>query len=423
MVRLNFSLFTFSFLLSTLRMRGRTQAWAALGLLTALNLFNYIDRYVLPAVQPQIKAEFHVSDAQLGFLTTSFFLCYMIAAPVMGWLADRYQRRILICAGGLVWSGATLLTYYTHTFDELLVRHTVVGIGEATFATIAGAFLADYFPEEKRGRVLGFFNIALPLGAALGYVLGGWLGTAHGWRAPFYVAALPGAALALGMLAIKEPRRGSSDSLLETQKRGTLRGLASNPAFWTATLGMAFLTFSLGGLAVWMPTFLSRVRGMSLQQANFYFGAITGVNALIASIVGGWIADRMLRRHAGANYWISGFAMAAGIPFMAIAIFVPGPLMFPAIAIGEFLMFLNAGPLNAATVNSVGAHIRSTALAVNIFVVHLLGDVPSSTAMGKVSDSSSLTMAFILALIANALSAAVLFYGARFAPKLDEAAA
>src|SRR5207302_2679532 len=189
------------------------------------------------------------------------------------------------------------------------------------------------------------------------------------------------------------------------------------------TLGMAFLTFSLGGLSVWMPTFLSRMRGLTLQQANLYFGAITGVNAILGSLVGGWIADRMLRRNPGANYWVSGFAMAAGIPFMAIAIFMPGRWMFPAIAVGEFLLFLNAGPLNAAVVNSVGAHIRSTALAVNIFALHLLGDVPSATAMGKVADSKSLSTAFILALVANALSAAILFYGARFAPKREHSAA
>ena len=400
-------------------MRTRSQAWTALGLLTALNLFNYVDRYVLPAVQPEVQKEFHVSDAQIGFLTTSFFLCYMVAAPVMGWLADRYPRRVLICLGGLVWSVATLLTYYTHTFNELL-GHTVVGVGEATFATIAPAFIADYFPEEKRGRALGFFNVALPLGVALGYAVGGWLAPTHGWRAPFYVAALPGAVLALAMLAVREPERGASDHLRPTSQGTALRGLLHNPAFWTATLGMAMLTFSLGGLSVWMPTFLSRMRGLTLKQANFYFGIITGVNAIVATLVGGWIADRMLRRNAGANYWVAGFGMAAGILPMAVAIFVPGRWMFPAIAMGEFLVFLNAGPLNAAIVNSVGANIRATALAVNIFVLHLLGDVLSAPVIGKLSDMTSLQTAFSLALVANALSAAVLFYGARFAPRLPQ---
>ena len=397
-------------------MRSRSQAWTALGLLTALNLFNYVDRYVLPAVQPEVQKEFHVSDAQIGFLTTSFFLCYMVAAPVMGWLADRYPRRVLICLGGLVWSGATLLTYYTHTFNELLVRHTVVGVGEATFATIAPAFIADYFPEEKRGRALGFFNVALPLGVALGYAVGGWLAPTHGWRAPFYVAALPGAVLALAMLAVREPERGASDHLRPTSQGTALRGLLHNPAFWTATLGMAMLTFSLGGLSVWMPTFLSRMRGYSLQHANYLFGAIIAADGTIASLAGGWLGDRLLRRTRSAYYLVSAASMGLGIPIMAIALFNRGPAMVPGIALAGFLLLLNTAPLNAAVINSVGGHIRATAIAANIFVIHFLGDAFSPWLIGKISDRSSLESGFISTVVATALSSAILFYGMRFAP-------
>jgi len=365
-----------------------------------------------------VQREFHVTDAEIGFLTTAFFLCYIVAAPLMGWLADRYPRRIIIALGGLVWSGATLLTAFTHTFRELLVRHTVVGIGEASFVTIAPAFLADLYSEDRRGRILSIFYIAIPVGTAMGYVVGGWLGPSYGWRTPFYVAAAPGVVLSLAMLALAEPERGQRDLLRESPERRSLAGLARNPAFWTATLGMAMYTFSIGGLSVWMPTFLSRVRAIPLKEANLSFGLITLFNGIVATLIGGWLGDKFLKRKPGAYYVLSAFAMAAGIIPMAIAIYVPGRAMFPAIFVGEFLIFLNTGPLNAAIVNSVGAHIRATAIAVNLFVIHLLGDVPAPPLIGKISDRTSLETAFVTVLVANALSAAILFYGARFAPAI-----
>src|SRR5713226_949616 len=238
----------------------------ALIILTALNLLNYIDRSVLFAVQPLVQAEFHLTNAEVGYLTSAFLLFYMVAAPFTGPLADRYSRKVIIVLGAIFWSGLTLLTAVTHTYRELLVRHTLVGIGEATFVTIAPTFVADLFPEEKRGRILGVFYLAIPVGTALGYVLGGNLGTRFGWRFPFYVAAAPGFLLALAVLFLKEPKRGQFDSIKETPERGTTFGLARNPAFLTATLGMAAMTFSLGGIQVWMPQFLYSERHYSLAQ-------------------------------------------------------------------------------------------------------------------------------------------------------------
>src|SRR5256885_7295544 len=286
-------------------MQTRHQARLALLLLTALNFLNYIDRSVLFAVQPLVQAEFHRSDADFGFLTTAFFLCYMFAAPFVGVLADRYPRKLIITTGAIVWSAATLLTAVTHDFHTLLFRHALVGIGEATFVTIAPAFLADLFGEERRGRIMGLFFMAIPAGTALGYVLGGQLGPQYGWRTPFYVAAIPGLLLALGMLFIPEPKRGSCDRLHETVERGTLRGLLRNPAFWTATLGMAAMTFALGGLSVWMPTFLSRVRGYPLARANLIFGGITAFDGTAASLAGCWLGDRLLRRTKTGYYLVS----------------------------------------------------------------------------------------------------------------------
>lgn len=392
--------------------------WMALGILTALNLLNYIDRTVLFAVLPLVQKEFVVSKTQLGLLTSAFLGCYMLAAPLTGPLADRYSRRRVIAAGAALWSALTLLTAVTHTYSELLLRHTLVGIGEAVFSTIAPTFVVDLFPEEKRGRILGIFYLAIPVGSAAGYLLGGHLAPAHGWRFPFYVAAIPGFLLAIAMWFVPEPERGRSDAP-QIIRRDTIKGLIANPAFWTANLGMAMMTFSLGGLQQWIPTFLSQERGFSLESANLMFGMIIVVDGIFAALIGGWLGDHLLPRMKGAYYFVSAVGMALGVPAMIVALNFRGKPMVPAIWVAAFFLLLNMSPLNAAIINSVGPHVRATALAFNIFIIHILGDVPSPTMMGYIADRSSLQRSFILPVIAMILSSAILFYGMRFAPSVS----
>ena len=419
------------------------QPRTALIVLTALNLLNYADRNVLFAVQPLVQDEFHLTNAQIGYLTSAFLGFYMVAAPFVGPLADRYSRKLIIVLGALFWSGLTLLTAVTHTYTELLIRHTLVGVGEATFVTIAPTFVADLFPENRRGRILGVFYLAIPVGSAAGYLLGGYLAPHYGWRFPFYVAAAPGFLLAIAVLFLKEPERGQFDSVKDVAEaellpkefsggfaRGALlrvflylkelwhliQGLFRNPAFLTSTLGMAALTFSLGGIQVWIPKFLYSERGYTLEAANFAFGIIIVIDGIVAALAGGWLGDYLLPRMKGSYYLVSAASMLAGVPIMIVALFVKGPLMMPAIGVAAFFLLLNTAPLNAAVINSVGAHIRATALAVNIFIIHILGDVPSPTMMGWVADKRSLQAAFILPVIAMGISSAILFYGMKFAP-------
>jgi MFS family permease len=391
---------------------------AALLLLTSLNLLNYADRNVLFAVQPLVQNEFHLTKTQLGYLTSAFLGFYMIAAPFVGPLADRYSRKLIIVLGALFWSGLTLLTAVTHTYTELLIRHTLVGVGEATFVTIAPTFVADLFAEDRRGRILGVFYLALPVGSAAGYLLGGSLAPHHGWRFPFYIAAAPGFLVALAVMFLKEPKRGQFDTLKETPERATVLGLVRNPAFLTATLGMAAMTYSLGGIQVWMPQFLYSDRHYSLESANFLFGIIIVVDGILAALIGGWLGDYLLPRMKSSYYLVSAASMLLGVPAMVVALFVKGPVMVPAIFVAAFFLLLNTSPLNAAVINSVGGHIRATALAVNIFVIHILGDVPSPTMMGWVADRRSLQAAFVLPIIAMVISSAILFYGMKFAPQV-----
>ena len=398
-------------------MERATRPLLALALLTALNFLNYIDRYILFAVLPLIKQELHPSDTALGALTLVFFIFYMCSAPGIGYLADRKSRKTIITIGAIVWSGATLLTAATHSFMTLLIRHTIVGVGEATFSLIAPAYIADLFPEERRGRVLSFFYLAIPMGAALGYIIGGALGTKHGWRSPFYVCAIPGFLVAAAFYFVgKEPARGAQEVAFHSIERTTFSGLLRNPAFWTATLGMAMMTFAIGGISAWVPTFLERERGIPLDRANYYFGLITVVNGLAGTAVGGWLGDLWLRRSRSAYYSLSAISVLLALPGALYAFYGNPAWIFPSLFVAEFFLFLNTGPLNAAIVNSVAAPIRATAIGLNLFVIHLLGDAFSPILIGAISDRSSLRLGFSVTLVAMVLSAAVLLYGTRFAP-------
>jgi predicted MFS family arabinose efflux permease len=322
----------------------------------------------------------------------------------------------VIVVGALIWSAATLMTAFTYDFTGLLIRHTLVGIGEASFVILSPTLVADLFPERQRGRAMGVFYLAIPVGTALGYILGGLMGPVYGWRAPFYVGAAPGFVLALLLLLVPEPPLGQFDPHEKTPDRDTLKGLARNPAFLTATFGMAMMTFALGGLQVWMPTFLHRARGYTLGQAGIFFGLSIGANGLVASLAGGWLSDYLLRRTRMAHYLVSAVSLAVGIPAMWVALYTRGNSMVVGILAAEFLLLLNTGPLNAAIINAVGPKIRAMALAVNIFIFHLLGDVPSAPLIGFISDRYSLQLAFLGPVVAIVLSSAILFYGMRFAP-------
>ena len=282
--------------------------------------------------------------------------------------------------------------------------------------------------------MLAVFFLGIPTGSALGYVIGAALGTAYAWRTPFYVVAGPGVLLALLLLRFKEPARGARDTAARAvgrrspepggrrapEQRASIRSLARNPAYLTATLGMAMMTFALGGLQVWMPTFLVRVRAMRLLDANLFFAAITVVNGVGATLLGGWMADRMLRRRRDAYYYLSGMTLLLAAPLLVGAIYLGRPALFPLCFLTEFMLLLNTGPLNAAVIDAVPATIRATAVALNVLVIHVLGDALSPSVMGYISDRTrSLQTAFLAGVAAVVVSAVILLYGMRFAPQLQ----
>ena len=403
---------------------SRARVSPALGtllLLIALNLLNYIDRYILPGAQPLIQREFHATDQQMGALTTALFLVYMLVAPATGWLADRFPRKPLIIFGAVLWSLATLATMWVHDYWTLYFRHALVGVGEATFGFIAPAVLADFYPERERNRILSFFYLAIPVGAALGYLAGGQLGSLWGWRAPFFICALPGLAVAaLYGVWGREPVRGACDRVKVTAKRATVGGLFRNPAYLTASFGLASLTFAMGGISAWVPTFLQRVGGMSLGRASMAVSAITVVDGIAGTLIGGWIAQRWLRTDHRALYLLSFWSVALTLPCGAMVFFGPHQWAIPSLFAAEFFLFLNTGPLNAAIVNAVSAPVRATAIGFNLFCIHFFGDTFSPQIIGAISDRSNLSLGLGVTLLSLIVSCIILRLGARFAPPLEE---
>jgi MFS family permease len=299
----------------------------------------------------------------------------------------------------------------------------MLGIGEASLGIYAPALLADFYPEADRNRILTIFYTAIPVGAALGYLIGEVVGSRFGWRMPFYVSAIPGFLIAaLVLIFLREPRRGASDApppgrrFVAHKYAARVLALARNAPYLYATLGMAMTTFSLGGISAWMPSFLHRA-GLSPDTVGLTLGGITAGAGLGGTAIGGWMAQIWLRSNHRALYLISAWSTLLTVPFGVICFFGPRATMLPALGVALFCIFLGTGPLNAAIVNAVPAAVRATAIAMELFLIHALGDTPSPWLIGIVSDRSTLATGLGLTLVAMLIAAALLFLGARTVPR------
>jgi len=399
----------------------------ALSVLTLVNLLNYLDRYVVSGIVPDLKAPpLGLSDSQVGLLTTAFMLVYMVAAPIFGALGDRGSRTRPIAIGVFLWSIATLISGFATTYAHLLGARAIVGIGEAAYVSIAPALLADSFSRAQRGRVLSVFNMAIPVGAALGYIVGGLMSHHFSWRAAFFVAGAPGLLLAILVLRVKDPPRGSQDeSEGEGDSAHPANAVASGPVavyvsllkrapYMLVVLGYAAYTFALGGLAVWMPNFLERVHNIPPVQATTSFGAIVVVTGFLGTFVGGWLGDYWVKSSRQAYLWMSGVITLVAAPLTFVALTAASSsVYYPAIIAAELLLFMSTGPINSAIANMVSPTERASAFALSMFVIHLLGDVPSPTLIGWLSDLSSLGKAVLIVPAAIVISGIVWLISAR----------
>jgi MFS transporter, Spinster family, sphingosine-1-phosphate transporter len=428
--------------IETMNARASSASAARTGLLvlTLINLFNYLDRFVVSALVESLKkSELALSDTQAGSLATAFLVVYMLTSPIFGTVGDRGKRPRLLAIGVGIWSVATALGGFARSFPALFAARATVGVGEAAYGTIAPALLADYFPKEKRGRVFAVFFAAIPVGSAAGYVLGGLVDQHFGWRSAFFVAGAPGLLLALLCLTLADPPRGAQDAVSvskdsphpgpspspELRRTSLPKGegerpwrtygrLLRNRPYALTVLGYAAYTFALGGLAFWMPAFLERVRGLSKGEATIQFGGIVVVTGFIGTFAGGWLGDYFLKRSKQAYLWVSGWTALAAAPAAFVAFVAPQKAVYlSAIVVAELFLFASTGPINSAIVNLVAPTERATAVALSILAIHLLGDVPSPPLIGAISDATSLAVAFRIVPAAMAVAGVIWLVAAR----------
>jgi len=410
---------------------ARAARWS-LGVLAFVNLFNYLDRFVVSSLVESLKkSELALTDGQLGSLASAFVLVYMLTSPLFGAAGDRGRRPVLLAAGVAFWSVATAAGALARSFGALFSARAAVGVGEAAYGTIAPAMLLDLFPPERRGRVFAIFFSAAPVGAAAGYIVGGLADARFGWRAAFGIAGLPGLLLATLCLALPDPERGGMEGASSRPspsgrraaqhgplprgagQEGKYRRLLANRPYLLTVAGYAAYTFALGALAFWMPAFLERVRGVPRSDATVQFGVIAVATGLLGTFAGGWIADRWRSRRRQADLWLSGWATLAAAPATLVAVTAERPAVYlPAIVVGQLLLFASTGPVNAAALKVVAPAERSTASGLLILAIHLFGDVPSPPLVGAISDASSLGTAFLILPAAIAVGGAIWLYAA-----------
>jgi MFS family permease len=403
---------------------------AIVTLLTGLNFLNYLDRYIVAAVLPRIEHDLSLSDFEGGLLATIFLLGYFVTAPIFGTLGDRMPRKWLIAFGVLVWSAATIGSGLATGLGTLLVARTAVGVGEASYATLAPTIIDDLSPPDKKGKLMAIFFLATPVGSALGYLVGGQVQKVWDWPAAFFVGGVPGLGLALVCLLIEEPQRKLSDVKIAMTK--AVSTLARIPLYRRAVLGYCAHTAAVGAFSYWGPTFLARRFAgpdadmkADLASATFWFGTVTVVAGAIGTIVGGRMADRALRdlpplpadashhHHANrlaanAQLRVCALGVAIGFPLAAAAFFAPSQAMFYALAgTAEVGLFLSAAPINAIMLRTAPAYLRANAMALGIFSIHLFGDLWSPSLLGLLLDHLELISAMLLLPAGFAIATAV----------------
>lgn len=363
-------------------------------LLTGLNLFNYLDRYVLASVVPPLKADLQLSDAEIGWLSSAFMIGYFATSPAFGALGDRFARKGLILFGVTVWSLGTILSGLAHDYWTLLGCRILVGLGEASYAVLAPTWIADLFSAERRNNALTIFYSATPVGSALGYLVGGFALTYGGWRTGFFWAGAPGFILAFALLFLAEPPREKRDDSERTQARlfsgGGLGGYARLfriEDYNLTLIGLTAYTFGLGAFAAWGPAFLNRVHALDLSFADRFFGGSLVIAGLFGSLIGGFAASAWHRRsRAGYAYLLTLSAAMTVAAATGAFLTASAEMSMAFLAAAMFFAFLPTGPTNTLLLESVPVALRARAMAASIFVIHLFGDFWSPAIVGLFAD-------------------------------------
>ncbi len=395
-------------------MSPTTAAWSALAILSGLNLLNYLDRSVMSAVLPPLQKDLSMSDGDAGWAASAFMIGYFVTAPFFGYLGDRLVRKYLMLIGVIVWSAATAASGIAHSFAELFAIRMAVGVGEACFVTMGPSWISDCFAGARRNTALAIFYVAIPVGSAIGYVVGGAFASHGDWRGAFIYAGLPGVLLALSLLALREPKRGESDGVhadsVPMPRVGEIAALLVNCRYNLLVWGYAAQTFAVGGFQNWGPSFLSRVHNMSLSHADAIFGPMVAGAGLTATLLGGFIGTALRRRsHAGyALLLAASLVLAAPVCFGAVMT-SNTTLSLVTLGAGVFLVLLPTSSITAEMFEIVPVHLRASSMAVSVFIIHLFGDLSSPGIVGSLSTTWNSLQKAVLVLPFSLVVGAVLW--------------
>src|SRR5262245_62070593 len=397
-----------------------------LGVLFCVNVLNLADRQVVYILFPLLKADLQFTDTQLGALgALPFALFYSFMGIPLGWLADRWHRIRLITLGLTAWSGLTTLSGMAYGFWSLFTIRVGVGIGESSCAPAGQTILSDYFPPARRSTILAIANCGVPIGHGVGLYLGGYIAQHWGWRWTFYLFGIPGLVLALLVASLREPIRGQMDEQPKLAPSKTSHGAVkqflavarATPSLRWHLAGMALIGFAVNGVAIWLPTFLVRVRGMSVETA----GEISGLSAIVAGLLGtflgGVLADRWMSRRKNARMFILVVRSLLVIPFLFGMFFISSSgLLIAIIVVGSCVSAIWFGPASAVVHDLVPPEIRSMAVAVYVLSINLAAGA-SPIIIGKLTDLSGdplfLPYALLIAPVGDLLAAVCHYRGSR----------
>jgi MFS transporter, Spinster family, sphingosine-1-phosphate transporter len=374
----------------------RGYARYVLAVMVGINFLNYMDRYVGAAASPLIQKEFHLDDSQVGILGSAFLLVYALAAVPFGYWADRGIRKTVVAAGVAIWSVATLFTGFARSFPQLFVSRAVLGIGEAGYYPAGTSLLSDYFPKEERGRVMSIWGAGSTFGIAVGFAGGGYIAEKFGWRSAFFFAAVPGILFALLAFGLREPLRGSAESIgraVERIHEASLRNFLDLLRIRTlraTILSQTLLYFVLASNAFWLPILLTRRFNLSVGKAGLLAGVVLVVGGLIGTLAGGWIADRRAKTNPAAHLEVGIAGFLLGAVFITVALVAPlnaGPIpvFVPAFLLAVACLSLYSGPFTAVAQNVVSPGLRASAVTMLLFVSHVFGDSHSTYDVGVIS--------------------------------------
>ncbi|MHA7816959.1 MAG: spinster family MFS transporter [Pseudohaliea sp.] len=373
--------------------RSATACWYALGLLTIVYTFNFIDRQLLAILQESIKAELSLSDSQLGLLTGFAFAIFYVTAgiPIARW-ADRSNRRNIVALSLFIWSGMTALSGYVQNFLQLLLARIGVGVGEAGGSPPSHSMISDIFPPNRRATAIGFYSMGVNIGILFGFLAGGWLNEFFGWRVAFLVVGVPGVALALLLrLTLREPVRGLHDNTSANPDPvpfgEVLRVLRTRRTFIHMALGAGLNAFCGYGIANWTASFMIRSYQMPTGELGTWLAAIIGLGGAVSVFLGGMLADRLAPRDQRWYTWVPCIAGFVAVPFMAAVYLVDGPYLALGMSIVPGLLFQTyLGNTIATTHAIVGPRMRATASALLFLVINIIGLGAGPYTVGLVSD-------------------------------------